>query len=103
MAGYEVTVAINGRDALNKLDSSTYDLVITDINMPHLDGIGLYKLALKHSYLKNRFLFITGDYEPESWVFNNMDLNFLRKPFRAEQLFSKVNTLIKLTMAANEE
>lgn len=98
MAGYEVTLAINGKDGLNKLNSSTYDLVIADINMPYLDGIGLYKLAVKHSHLKNKFLFITGDYssKPESWVFNSIDLNFLTKPFRVEQLIHKVKILLSL-------
>lgn len=41
--GYEVLEAVDGRDALNKLSSQKVDMLITDLNMPNLDGIGLIK------------------------------------------------------------
>jgi two-component system chemotaxis response regulator CheY len=40
--GYDVIEASDGKDALSKL-SGTIDMVITDLNMPNLDGIGLIK------------------------------------------------------------
>jgi two-component system, chemotaxis family, chemotaxis protein CheY len=43
--GYEVIEASDGRDALEKLGSSKVDMLITDLNMPNLDGIGLIKGA----------------------------------------------------------
>ena len=39
--GYKVIEAINGNDALKHFDGSEIDLVITDFNMPELDGVGL--------------------------------------------------------------
>ena len=42
-AGYEVLEASDGRDALNKLSGKTVQMVITDLNMPNLDGIGLIR------------------------------------------------------------
>lgn len=39
--GYEVTVAIDGADALDRLRSTTYDLVVSDIEMPRVDGFTL--------------------------------------------------------------
>lgn len=39
--GYQVDVALDGIDGWNQLRAGTYDLVITDIDMPRLDGIGL--------------------------------------------------------------
>ncbi len=41
--GYEVIEACDGRDALSKLDGSKIHLIISDVNMPNLDGIGLVK------------------------------------------------------------
>jgi two-component system chemotaxis response regulator CheY len=41
-AGYRVIEAVDGRDALNKL-SNPVNMVITDLNMPNLDGIGLIR------------------------------------------------------------
>ena len=39
--GYQVTVTNNGKDALEKVRSDSYDAVITDIRMPGMDGIQL--------------------------------------------------------------
>jgi len=41
--GYEVIEACDGQDALNKLASQKVDLLLTDLNMPHADGIGVIK------------------------------------------------------------
>ncbi|KNZ31072.1 MAG: Fis family transcriptional regulator [Methylibium sp. NZG] len=42
-AGYNVVEAIDGQDALEKAGTRDFDLVLTDQNMPRLDGIGLTK------------------------------------------------------------
>ena len=42
-AGYDVTEAVDGEDALNKAAMRDFDLVLTDQNMPRLDGLGLTK------------------------------------------------------------
>lgn len=43
--GYEVVEAIDGADALRKLATQKVDMIITDLNMPNLDGIGLIRGA----------------------------------------------------------
>lgn len=43
--GYDVIEAADGNDALRKLESRKVDMIITDLNMPNLDGIGLIKGA----------------------------------------------------------
>ncbi len=42
-AGYEIVEAINGRDALSKLKGNRIDMIITDLNMPEMDGIEFIK------------------------------------------------------------
>ncbi len=42
-AGYEVVEAVDGRDALNKLNGAGVHMLITDLNMPNMDGIELIK------------------------------------------------------------
>jgi two-component system chemotaxis response regulator CheY len=42
-AGYEVVQAVDGKDALTQLEKGTFNLILTDLNMPNLDGIGLIK------------------------------------------------------------
>ncbi|GAO04587.1 response regulator [Anaeromyxobacter sp. PSR-1] len=42
-AGYEVLEAVDGQDALAKLAARPVHLVLTDLNMPNLDGVGLIR------------------------------------------------------------
>lgn len=42
-AGFEVIESINGRDALSKMDGTKIDLIVTDLNMPEMDGIELIR------------------------------------------------------------
>ena len=42
-AGYEVVEAVDGNDALTKLSSTQVDLILTDLNMPEMDGIALIR------------------------------------------------------------
>lgn len=44
-SGYDVVEAVDGKDALAKLGSTKVDMLITDLNMPNMDGIGLIKGA----------------------------------------------------------
>ncbi|MDD5249755.1 MAG: response regulator [Rhodocyclaceae bacterium] len=44
-AGYEVVEACDGRDALSKLDGRKLHLIISDVNMPNMDGISFVKAA----------------------------------------------------------
>lgn len=43
--GYEVTEAVDGKDALGKLDGRKYNLIISDVNMPNMDGLSFVKAA----------------------------------------------------------
>ena len=42
-AGYEVILAVDGKDALGKLDAGPVQMIMTDLNMPTLDGLALIK------------------------------------------------------------
>jgi len=51
-AGYEVVEAVDGVDAFEKAQSQTFDLVLTDQNMPRLDGLGLTRRLREHPNFK---------------------------------------------------
>ncbi|MGH7973562.1 MAG: response regulator, partial [Limisphaerales bacterium] len=51
--GYQADVAVDGMDAWKALHTNRYDLVITDVDMPRLDGIKLAALIKKDSLLKS--------------------------------------------------
>jgi two-component system chemotaxis response regulator CheY len=52
--GFEVLEAEHGQDALDKLKGTTVDLVITDLNMPVMDGITLIASLRKQPAMKNK-------------------------------------------------
>ena len=65
-AGYEVVEAVDGKDALNKLGSVTVDMMVTDLNMPNMDGIDLIRHVRKSP--GNRFMpiiMLTTESQPE--------------------------------------
>lgn len=51
-AGYEVVEAVDGEDAFDKAKARDFDLVLTDQNMPRLDGIGLTRRLRGHPAFK---------------------------------------------------
>jgi glycosyltransferase involved in cell wall biosynthesis len=69
--GHEVDVATNGRTALARLEQSSYDLIVSDLRMPELDGVGLCRwLEREHRHEAGRMLFLTGNTEaPEYRAF----------------------------------
>lgn len=53
-AGFDVVEAENGQDALNKLGSHCVDLIVTDLNMPVMDGITLIQNVRKQAAMKSK-------------------------------------------------
>lgn len=51
-AGYEVIEACDGKDALSQLNGQKIHLIVSDVNMPNLDGIGLVKQVKAHPRYK---------------------------------------------------
>jgi signal transduction histidine kinase len=60
--GHTVMTATNGAIALEMLESHAYDLVVSDVRMPVLDGEGLYQeIERRFPALRERIIFLTGD------------------------------------------
>ncbi len=78
--GYNADIASDGNNALQKLQHNHYDLVISDIRMPELDGFMLLKKIRQH-YPELPVLFITGVTSEDMIGSANPD-GFLAKPFR---------------------
>jgi two-component system, chemotaxis family, chemotaxis protein CheY len=65
-AGYEVVEAVDGQDGIAKAGLHAFDLIITDLNMPNLDGIGLITALRKlPSYSFVPILMLTTESQPE--------------------------------------
>jgi CheY-like chemotaxis protein len=77
-----VDTASNGLQAMKKLERARFNAIITDVDMPVMNGIEFYEKAVeKYPYLKDRFLFITGMRNAErNAFFKNNRLKNLLKP-----------------------
>jgi two-component system chemotaxis response regulator CheY len=94
--GFEVVEATDGKDALAKLNPSV-SLIITDLNMPNMDGIGLIKEVLQS--LSYRFLpivLLTTESQDEKKLEARKAgaTGWIVKPFRAEQLIAVVKKVL---------
>ena len=91
---YQVTAASDGEDAMNKLRICNYDLVITDIRMPKMDGKELLK-EVKNLSPKMPVIIITGypaSYS-QQWVMEEGADGYLTKPFHIDKIDKLIREL----------
>ena len=85
--GYEVTLANNGQDALSRMKNGAYDLVVTDIKMPGMDGLQLLQ-ELRKTGSQADVIMVTAYGEVESYL-KAMSLGaaeYINKPIRIKEL-----------------
>jgi CheY-like chemotaxis protein len=94
--GYIVITATDGMEGLKRLESGGYDLVITDIVMPFVSGVGVVK-ALKDKSPNIPVIAITGyGKEPEAAAMEKKADLVLSKPVRMSLLENHIEKLLNL-------
>jgi response regulator RpfG family c-di-GMP phosphodiesterase len=95
--GYELESAANGRAALARLREQRFDLLITDLRMPEMDGLTLLE-ECKAAYPDTDVLMLTGYGTIESAVHAMKlgALDFMTKPFGISELEAKVQACLDL-------
>jgi two-component system, cell cycle sensor histidine kinase and response regulator CckA len=92
-AGYEVEHAGNGEEALARVTTRAFDLVICDLKMPRVDGQAFYRaLATRAPAMTRRVIFVTGDVagtDAERFL-SASGCRWLAKPFRSADLLRSV-------------
>ncbi len=96
-AGFEVIEAVDGEDALNKAKASDPDAVLTDVNMPKMDGITLIQELRKlPNYRHKPMLMLTtessGDMKSKGRSAGAT--GWLVKPFNPDQLLATIKKVI---------
>jgi CheY-like chemotaxis protein len=90
-AGFEVTTAVDGQDAVGKALQTPFDLVVADLSMPHMDGWAMLKtLKADHRTREVPVVFISAhdDYRESLRAARAGATDYLAKNGRSEQLVS---------------
>ncbi|KQZ50377.1 hypothetical protein ASD54_08980 [Rhizobium sp. Root149] len=96
-AGYAITEAVDGMDGLSKMRSGQFDLIVTDLNMPQMDGLTMIRELRKlPAYMGVPVIFLTteSDNELKSQAKAAGATGWLTKPFDPESLVKIVKKVL---------
>ncbi len=87
-AGADVVTARDGEEGLGYLLTQRFDVLLTDLRMPGMDGIELVDRCMKlpQSHRPGRVIAISGEYD--AGVLHGMPVQFMAKPFNVDSLLS---------------
>ena len=97
-AGYEVIAAVDGVDGLAKLETNKVHMVVTDLNMPRMDGIQMIrKLRANPAYRFIPIIMLTTESQPARKLEgkNAGATGWIVKPFSPEQLVAVVKKVLR--------
>ena len=97
-AGYDVIAAVDGKDALSKINGSKIDMVVTDLNMPNVDGIELIKQLRGNPSFKFTpiVMLTTESQETKKQEGKSAGASgWIVKPFQPEKLLEVVKKFVK--------
>jgi len=93
-ANYQVTTALNGQQALTKISKDMPDLVITDVQMPKMNGIDLCNTINKdYAELQKLIIVMTSrtDNDIRTWAEPINHIELMEKPISMRQLTNRLN------------
>lgn len=97
LSGYTVVQAVDGREAINILNTKDVDLILSDIMMPNLDGFELIKhVKGSDKHKKLPFVFITARVSKQEELYG-LDLGanaFLKKPIDINECIKCISSLV---------
>ena len=92
LAGYSVTTACDGQEALRQLDDQAFDLIVSDIQMPRMDGQSLLKkVKSHHPDLPVMLMTAYGSIQQAVDAMRDGAVDYMVKPFEAEVLVNMVS------------
>lgn len=103
--GYEVVAAENGLDAMEKLGTENINLIVTDMNMPYMDGIELTRTLRADANMKNiPIIMVTteADEDEKKKAFEAGVDDYLVKPTNAEAISESIKRIIKKIFMGGE-
>ncbi len=101
--GFNISVADNGQEAFNLVQEYNYDIVFTDLNMPHFSGMDLLA-AIKEHCPETEVIIVTGYGTIESAIeaLKMGSYDYLQKPIKLERLEILIKRIIEKKKLQNE-
>ena len=101
--GYNVTSVANGKEALNAMANDFFDLIISDIMMPEMDGYELVS-SLRESRDNTPVLMITAksEYEDMRLGFLSGTDDYMVKPVNINEMLLRINALLRRAQMIND-
>lgn len=94
-SGYLVLKAADGLQGMEKIEKESFDLIVVDVVLPYVSGIGLIKMA-RAKFIDMPIICITGyGYSPEKLAEQEHADYVLRKPFEFKELGEAIGNLCK--------
>jgi len=96
-AGFEVIEAVDGRDAMKKLSATPVHMMITDLNMPNMDGIELIRSVRANSSCRFiPIIMLTTESQPEKKQEGKTAgaTGWITKPFKPDQLIAVIRKVL---------
>ena len=101
---YTVKACYNGQEALKELECNTYDIIISDIMMPVMDGFSMVeKIRNTNSQIPIIFMTARDDKFSKQLGYKVGIDDYIVKPFDIDELVMKVGAIIRRTSANNSE
>ena len=94
--GFEYETATDGLDAVERLKHGTFNIVLTDMMMPNMDGMELLN-HIHNNYPETKVMVVTGYDRTFTYtdVINAGASDFISKPFNPDELEAKINRIIR--------
>ena len=93
--GYEIAIAQDGIDAITLLSQEHYDIIVSDVNMPNLDGFKLLEI-INQKGIEIPVIFLTArtDLDDQMRGIELGAVDYITKPIEKERLLTKIQALI---------
>ncbi len=96
--GYRVTGSLTGEDALRKVRSDTFDLIVLDLMLPGMDGLAFTRTLKNDSRLRNIAIIMLTAKGEESDIVTGLELgadDYITKPFSPRVMIARVRTALR--------
>ena len=101
--GVEVDCAYDGQEALDKLKSSDYDIVLLDLMLPVVSGIDVCRKVREYSTVPIIMLTAKGEYEDIIFGLDCGADDYITKPFNVDEVKARMNAILRRVNIKNDK